>query len=58
MNRAIVLNKQGKKKEALNDLNQTIKLNDEYVKAVVKRGEIYMELEQYEDALRDFEKAG
>lgn len=31
-----------------------IKINEEYAKAYVKRGDIYMQLKSYEEAVRDF----
>jgi len=38
-------------------LNKAIKYNPKYAKALVKRGEIYMALEEYTDAIRDFNEA-
>lgn len=45
------------KNEALKDLNSAIELNEEYTKAYIKRGEIYLAMEDYEEAVRDFKKA-
>ena len=42
---------------ALKDLNSATECNEDYAKAFVKRGEINLELENYEEAVRDFEKA-
>jgi len=38
-------------------LNKAIKYNPRYAKAYVKRGEIYVQLEEYNDAIRDFGEA-
>ena len=43
-------------KEALSDCNQAISFDDTYVKAYLRRAKCYMDLEQYEDAVRDYEK--
>lgn len=43
-------------KEALSDCNDAIALDDGYVKAYLRRAKCYMDLEQYEDAVRDYEK--
>lgn len=42
---------------ALKDLNKAIECNEDYAKAYVRKGEINLELENYEEAVRDFEKA-
>lgn len=42
---------------ALKDLNSATDANPDYAKAYVKRGEINLELENFEEAVRDFEKA-
>ena len=34
-----------------------IKYNPKYAKALVKRGEVYLALEQYTEAIRDFSEA-
>jgi tetratricopeptide (TPR) repeat protein len=46
----------GQQKEALKDLDKAIEINDQYVKALLKRGEINMKLTNYEEAVRDFER--
>lgn len=43
-------------KEALNDLNKAIDINEEYTKAYLKRAEIQMKLQMYEEAVRDYER--
>lgn len=46
-----------KLKEAVADCDKAIEINDGYAKAYLRRGDIKMELEEYEDASRDFNKA-
>jgi len=55
-NRATVAAKQKKFDESVADCDQAIKLDDKYLKAFLRRGRSYMELEKYEDAVRDFEQ--
>ena len=55
-NRACAHLKLGQKDAALRDLNTAIDLNDEYVKAIMKRSELYLQLEKYDEAVRDLEK--
>ena len=38
-------------------LNQAIKYNPKYAKALVKRGEVHIALEEYTEAIRDFSEA-
>jgi len=38
-------------------LNKAIKYNPKYAKAYVKRGEVYVLLEDYNEAIRDFGEA-
>eukprot|EP01103_Thecamoeba_quadrilineata_P008408 TRINITY_DN18154_c0_g1_i1.p1 TRINITY_DN18154_c0_g1~~TRINITY_DN18154_c0_g1_i1.p1 ORF type:complete len:490 (-),score=91.99 TRINITY_DN18154_c0_g1_i1:6-1406(-) len=45
-----------KLKEALDDCDKAIEIDPNYVKAYRRRGTINMKLENYEDAVRDFEK--
>ena len=42
--------------EALRDLNKAIEFNHQYAKAYFRRGEVHMELEEYEDSVRDFQQ--
>jgi len=49
--------KLNKFEEALQDANKAIDLRDNWVKAYRRRGSIHKELNNYEDAVRDFEKA-
>lgn len=55
-NRASAYARQCMNKEALADLNQAIDMNEEYVKALMRRSEIHLLLKNFEDALRDLEK--
>ena len=42
---------------ALKDLNTAIDLNEDYVKAIMKRSELYLQMENYDEAVRDLERA-
>ena len=55
-NRAAVYLKLKKNAEALADCNKSIELDDNYAKAFLRRGEARMELGEYEDATRDFNR--
>jgi len=56
-NRAAAYMKLKKFTEALADCNKAIALNENYAKAYLRRGEVRMELDDYEDATRDFNRA-
>jgi tetratricopeptide (TPR) repeat protein len=43
--------------ESLQDLNSALTINGEYVKALLKRGEIHMSMGNYEEAVRDYSQA-
>ena len=53
----VVLYKKGQKEECLSSLNKAISMKDDYVKAYVKRGEVNQELDNHEEAVRDFSSA-
>ena len=55
-NRASAHIKLGQLKLALADLSHAIDLNEDYVKAILKRAELHLKLEQYEEAVRDLER--
>ena len=57
LNRALCHSKLKNNDKALLDLNRAIEANPDYAKAFVKRGEINTLLENYEEAVRDFETA-
>ena len=56
-NRAAAATKLGKHQVAIKDATKAIELNENYTKAYIRRGSSYVELEQYEDAMRDYSKA-
>ena len=56
-NRALCYQKLKKNEEALRDSNQSIKLNPFYARGYIKRGNVYMELNMFDDARADFQKA-
>ena len=55
-NRATVAAKLKKFTESVNDCDEALKLDEGYLKALVRRGRSYMEMEKYEEAVRDFEQ--
>lgn len=57
LNISICHDKLGKKEEALKALNKCLKYNPKYPKALVKRGEIHIDLEEYTEAIKDFSEA-
>ena len=56
-NRAAAKMRQRKFKEALEDCNEALQLNETYVKAVTRKAECLLQMEEYEDAVREWEKA-
>jgi tetratricopeptide (TPR) repeat protein len=42
--------------DALKDINKSISLNEKYIKAYLRRGNIYYALKMYEEAKYDFQK--
>merc|ERR1712156_1210277 len=55
-NRATVAAKLKKYAESVSDCDKALKLDEKYLKALVRRGRSYMELEKYDEAVRDFEQ--
>jgi DnaJ homolog subfamily C member 7 len=55
-NRALCYMKEGEKNKALQDLNDSLALDPNYVKSLVRRAEINMEKEEYEAAIHDYAK--
>lgn len=55
-NRANVLSQQNKLKEAVENCSMAIKLDDTYMKALLRRAKCYMDLGEYESAVQDYEK--
>jgi DnaJ family protein C protein 7 len=57
LNRSTVKLKSKKPKEALEDCNLAIQLNEYYAKAFLRKGEILMQLEKYDEAKQEFTQA-
>ncbi|XP_068120408.1 dnaJ homolog subfamily C member 7 isoform X2 [Hyperolius riggenbachi] len=55
-NRGTVNAKLKKLDEAIEDCTNAIKLDDTYIKAYLRRAQCYTDTEQYEEAVRDYEK--
>lgn len=55
-NRATAGAKLKKVDQAIEDCTNAIKLDDTYIKAYLRRAQCYMDTEQYEEAVRDYEK--
>ena len=55
-NRATVAAKQKKTNECISDCDKALELDASYVKPLLRRAKCYMESEQYEEAVRDYEK--
>lgn len=55
-NRATVSSKLGRLNEAVTDCSSALQLDENYVKALLRRAKCYMDLQQYEDAVHDYEK--
>merc|ERR1712223_432891 len=56
-NRATVLAKLNRVKESAEDCTSAIDLDENYFKSILRRAKCYMELEKYEEAVKDFELA-
>jgi len=54
LNKSIAQTKQGKKELALKSLNACLRMNPQYAKALVKRGEVHQGLDDWEEAVNDF----
>lgn len=57
LNIAIAQVKLKKNDEAITALNKAIRYNPRYAKAYVKRGEVHVMLEDYNEAIKDFGEA-
>ena len=55
-NKAAVLIKMGQKVEAIEQCSEAIQLNPKYVKALLRRGQIYEETDKPHEAMKDFEQ--
>ncbi|KOC61596.1 DnaJ like protein subfamily C member 7 [Habropoda laboriosa] len=56
-NKALVAAKLGALNESIVECTEALKLDENYLKALLKRATSYMELKEYEKAIHDFEKA-
>ncbi|XP_022903047.2 dnaJ homolog subfamily C member 7 isoform X1 [Onthophagus taurus] len=56
-NRATVYSKLNKLADAVSDCTSALKLDDNYLKALLRRAKCYMDLGEYEEAVKDYEKA-
>lgn len=56
-NRALVNTKLGNIREAIKDCNDALKINEQYVKALLKRAKCHYDLESFEDSVKDYEAA-
>lgn len=57
LNISICQDKLGDKREALYSLNRAIKNNPRYAKALIKRGDMHLALEEHNEAIRDYSEA-
>ena len=44
-------------KDSIADCSSALELDDKYLKALLRRAKSYMEMEDYDEAVRDYEKA-
>lgn len=56
-NRATAYSRIHKTREAIKDCTAALNLDDSYLKALLRRAKCYMDLGEYDDAVRDYEKA-
>ncbi|XP_011305686.1 dnaJ homolog subfamily C member 7 [Fopius arisanus] len=56
-NRALTAAKLGRLNESISECTEALNIDENYMKAILKRGSCYMELQEYEEAVRDFERA-
>src|ERR1700686_5936884 len=54
--RSVALHLEGKRKEALRELNTAIESGEESVEILAAKGHVQFELEQYDDAVKTYEK--
>uniref|UniRef100_H2YFW2 J domain-containing protein n=1 Tax=Ciona savignyi TaxID=51511 RepID=H2YFW2_CIOSA len=55
-NRALVGSKIGKLKEAVDDCSKALELDDNYIKALHRRAKCHTDLENYDEAVYDYQK--
>lgn len=56
LNRAIVLSRLNKLKEAIADCTSALVLEETYLKALLRRAKCYSDLGEYEESVKDYEK--
>lgn len=56
-NKATVAAKLKRLSESINECNEALKLDMNYLKALLRRAACYMELQEYKDAVQDYERA-
>src|SRR5580704_10373902 len=56
LGRSVSLHLEGKRKEALKELNSAIESGDETAEVFAAKGHIQFELEQYDDAIKTYER--
>lgn len=56
-NRALVNSKLGNLREAIADCSSALALNERYMKALLQRAKLYYSMENFEEAVKDYEKA-
>ncbi|ENN78715.1 dnaJ homolog subfamily C member 7 [Dendroctonus ponderosae] len=56
-NRATALSRLTKIKDAILDCSSALRLDDTYLKALLRRAKCYMDIGEFEDAVKDYEKA-
>uniref|UniRef100_A0A1B6DZE1 J domain-containing protein n=1 Tax=Clastoptera arizonana TaxID=38151 RepID=A0A1B6DZE1_9HEMI len=56
-NRATASSKLNRLNEAVSDCTAALKLDENYIKALLRRAKCYMDLTQYDEAVLDYEKA-
>ncbi|XP_058059184.1 dnaJ homolog subfamily C member 7 isoform X1 [Anopheles bellator] len=56
-NRALVNSKLGNLRDAISDCSSALTLNEKYMKALLQRAKLYYNMENFEDAVKDYEKA-
>jgi len=57
LNRSMANQRNGDLDKALEDLDEAIRLNSSYIKAYIKRGDIQMQKEAWQEAVGDYETA-
>lgn len=56
-NRALVNTKLGNLNDAVTDCTEALKINEKYLKAILKRAKCHYDLENYEECVKDYENA-